>query len=1020
MLSSRTPAHLPRTYVIVRQRTGDALVRAWDALNNTGRPVLVVVGPEDLLSPARLALGTVSAADPTACPYDAYWDPDGDEALWVLGGLDGASVGVAWPPDAAEDEFLALASRHAQALKTLHAKGYVGLRPGPEEVFWNPKQRLAVLLGWEWVTRRADGPPGDQWAAEDLKAAASLWVLLLTGTPAPRFPPLTPTTDWFAWQQLRLDLRRLLADLLSSQANGWQAAKLYDTLQELLRRRKLTVIELQQEARESWATKPDKAAELLELAAYKAWQQGNIDDAAGRSLAEIDSRSERLRLEALDHLVLGQYSMAADAFQRTISAARDHLATQVNAWRGWAVAETGRMLEPKFSTASPHPKQLKALADLVASATRSGPRFERLRASDALRVLNNELSRPDKELEQLPIRWLRADLQFCVFMTAAQEQLASMPGEAVSSYDKASTAVQDDSFPGGYREALLAKLGDPAAGRQVAEARFTRLELRMAAARAAEAALAADDTRLAEEKWNEAAELCEIGEPERASFRRDAFRARLRAGALSARAGHDPSTMSKEERSVALEALSVLQRDFPTDPWAQDRSKQWREHLLKLLASDFDCSAAALLHAHWPKDLAVAKGLHQIVRMFLKRWRSEAEACEKRLDSVTPAASRELIARAKKACAEMESAEGWVPLRDQQILSELEGRFAAIVKSVEDRKVKADKLRSEFETALKCGQPCQGILNSAIDAHLELYDDPERSVKELHLLFGTPPFRPLTLVWYRWMLSAERAWQSKDYQQARELLQQVTERQNRDTPNEVKTLAKEMLARLDQNLPADQRLTAAGKSAWEAWKRELLASLAPKSAAVAPLHTPPTSVVLSPESPKPGGMLSPGEPFKSSEIEDQVFASEDCRAARAEVEKKVQPLQTPGGKESSFVKSVLNCVRQCETERFDDAYGTITIMKQLVVTASEDICREACRDLLAKVVESRSLIHRMILDVALAKDPTELTDAERKRGGASLERLCEAGKVSGKMDPSSNLEDQSRKYKARWKAHIRS
>ncbi len=1089
--------NLPGHIRLIRLRSGNARVAVWDAENTTiGQPVLVLAAPAEAgatLAEAWAALKALGSRQPppAACPFIVW--PEAAAAApetLVLGGLRGEKLELAWPATATEAAVLDLASQHLRLLTILHAEGYSGLQPGPDEAWWDPQLRLLTLAGWETVRRGTESQAGD------LVAAAVLWVELLTGSPPLAFPPLSIETDWAAWQRVTLGVRRFLARLLTSDDAKMAAAVALAQVEALLAPRKQLADAATQQERERladvWtrkggdllATDPDTAADWLDLAvraAPEGWAQPRLIFAQERAVKRV----ERLLEEARSHVALESYLQAGVAFERAIAAAHGRPALEVVAWRGWTVAELGRMLDALSPQGGlgPFAGLLADLAEVLTLTEKAGVKA----GHDAL--VKARLPWQGQALPQ-PLDWLEADLRLCQLMAVAGARLARDEAQAAELFAQA--IEQSSALPDGYRRALLTQTGDPAAGRREALARQARRETREAAVRAAQAALAANDSREAETQWAAAARLCDSDDRRLAEYRREAHRARLRTQAMAAGAADEPARLAPDTLPNALGALVALQRAFPDDVWGEMQSKRWQVALLAQLAADPTGPAGGWLALSWRNADAVRRGLQEAAPCALGVWQQAVAILEEDLRLATPAALADRL-RQVQAQREVIGRELlWLqPAGAAEPTENLLRRLAQGAEALRRRLDQQARLREAYEGALTRREPLEGILAQAADAGLEIYDlpgpsvaelraavatrppaeplmwrslaavadaawragdlqaacrafqtladdpdaspkerdyacqvieliahglsprqlgaeeavsdEPERSVEKLQRFWESASFRPLEWAWYRWITSAERFWDDGNTKQARLLFERVSNHQ--DTPDEVKALAKDILSRLDQKVSPEQLLIKAEDSAWNAWRRELLASLAQKQAKDAsqpiPPATPHVPTKLPDSAAPPSSALEPKKPAA------QDPSNAMCPTERATVEGKIKKLPKGGISDPVGVRAK-DLIKKCDDGKIGDARKLIADMELQAITDAQKECVAACTVLLTAVSEALLELHKEVVKAALSKSYSSMSEADQRQAETSLGILCGTGLLSGA---------ESNGYRLKWNAH---
>jgi hypothetical protein len=980
---------------VLRQRSGHALITAWQATNVLRRPALVLEGPSDLLELVRSAVADVRRGKPPACPYEEQFILEEGVATLVLGGLLGAPVGAGWPAEAGEPELLALAVQHTQLLASLHKANYAGLRPGIHETWWDPSLRLLVLLGWEWVRPLLKGEAGNREALADWAAAAALWTTLLTGCVPPRLPRLTATTDWAPWRHISLDLRRTLARLLSGEDTVSDGGAVCDELEDLLQRRKQSPTELLQKGRELLPDAPEQAAPWLDLAARMAGPGGTAETVlAGPLLAYAEEQMvkqvQRLLADAHADLLLERPS-TSEAFQRAASAAWGQPALQIAAWRGWAVSDAIQTLDPDGQMASRYPGVLDALTDMLAAAGRVQRLTSESGSSAALAALDRTARLLGAGISLNPLKWLRADLVLCGFMAAAAARLEREPQHSADLYARAATEIE--TLPHGYREALLAWTGDPAEGQRIAAARHERILTRDTAAVAAEEALNSGVPREAEIAWTEALALCEPGEPQALLYRRGIYQAQLRANAMAAGVDSGPKALSGEDIAVALETLFALWRAFPEDEWATDQVKRWRQALLASVAENPGSEMAAFLSAYWPRDRGVTPRLRSAARTLCEGWQKETDSLQEGLSGATPAASHRIAGRARGLRAEMQGAQGWIRLTDQADAHKKQlDRLTGLTRQAQVLRKSALALRREFSQALESGQTVDGVLQRAAEAHVEIYDDPQRSVAELKKkAFASELLHSDQWEWYRLAVNAERCWRSGDLEHARSLFERLAAA---DAPGtkQIKAVAVASLERISQTLQPDSWVSDATDAARKAWQQAFLAALP-----VQPATASPEAVAAAPLLESISAPVVP-EPTGQPDLPDRGVASLPAKA---------EPVAAPSAKPDSSPNEPVDRLdgacrylphdshvvylvgRLKQSLRDEDARMARDFLSKIKVIADPkaEECVSAAIEFLADEEQKLRIRLKAKVDSALGKPRIELSKAEQAEVDAAVRKL---------------------------------
>lgn len=703
------------------------LIARYEARTSTDQPAIVLVAP-----PADCGAVSLEAAHKAlvvlrqdglpfpGCPSMIdYQETPGGGALLVLG-VRGAPLASAWPDEAMETDVLDLAIQHARLLKALHQAGFSGLQPAFEDLRWDTTHKSLMLLGWEWV------PENDESQHEDLRAAAALWVELLTGAAPPLFPPLTPETKGLAWQRVSLGTRVLLSSILLDPQATTTAESTHTQLEAILKHWSQPVDELLSEGLDLLSREQFPAAQaLLDLAARR-----NPDSVGSFRLRETQERATKRFVDIISDIRIGACHSAVNKLQRIQGDGATTVQERLRAWRWWTIAEALWRLEP-----GDQPDNSERLGQELLKV---GLDVDRRQIKTALNHVQQALVGEETNRVLDGLRFLEADLRSCLLIEQATNLMATDLTTAADLFEQAEHELQKLSEP--YCTALAAQLGDAAIGLEQVREKLADQELVRRTVNEARAALKADDLSLARQKWNDALRLADRSDPERVTIRQGLRRVQLRSQAVAAGVAGNPENMSSVEVSAVLHALSVLHTAFPRDTWGAAHAKRWQQALFTQLERDPTGPAGAWLVEHWPKAAGVKRSLEQAAPLALEGWNARvAEIVRDQELPKTPQRAGDLLHRLDNLLAELDRARQWItPTSRAEAFDVL--RLTTLDSRMETHAIAAAQARllMQFKAAVDIGVVPVSALVEAKQLGIELFDETDRSVANVLTQYYQP------------------------------------------------------------------------------------------------------------------------------------------------------------------------------------------------------------------------------------------------------------------------------------------
>lgn len=749
-----TPIGMKKT----RLRSNYMSVAAWDAVDEIGQKLLLLEAASAAaacLEQARKVLAALHDPSLEACPHVVGWDLAEDGAQLVIGGIHGAPLRMhnEWQAPTTEDRVLRLARCHVDLLAALHRAGFSGLQPTLDDVWWDATTGLFTLLGWESVREDL------QSQASDWQSAACAWIELLTGAPPAVFPPLTVETAQTTWQAVSLGLRGLLVSLLLPRSTLPDPKQIAATINELADRWRRPLTDLRAEAQNIVADDPALAAELLDI----IWRHEPESDSPAR-IAESTKRAREIvahdLAEAQIRLANREYDVAAGALQRVVGLAQATPQQRLLAWRSWAFALAGQQIATKGSAAETDVFET-TLPDLL----------RRVASSDEHRLTEDEVQHVAKALTELvkvapaaaePLTWLHAEWRAYHLIQGATACLTEDPTHAEQQFTAA--LADAETLPLPYRFVLIASVGDPAVGRQLAAERAVQARQLREAERDALKAEEKGDWAQAIELWQEATRCCDPTDERIAEFRRRAYAGQLRMQAMAAGVGQEPTELPPQALAGAFAALFGLMRAAPGDPWVQEHSLRWREYLLQETQRTPDGRSGSFLVWGWPEDHAVRVALEGVANKILMTWDRRLREIRDQQQWATPARLIELDNELLVIVRTIEAVGVWLEhVKMQRRADDLHQTAIMIRRQLSDLCSKQQEHRETYERAFVEGKPTRHILDQAAKLNIELYNDTQRS---LAVLLSTRQDDASS--WELGLVLAERAWLEGDVTQARQ------------------------------------------------------------------------------------------------------------------------------------------------------------------------------------------------------------------------------------------------------------